>query len=124
MELAGKVAFITGGGGGIGAGIAEAFVEKGAKVVIADIAFDRAEAEAAKYGGDALALPIDVTTLDSWSSAREAALARFGQVDVLCNNAGISIDWELLADVEPDTLAPCRSTSMASTTACRPSPAT
>jgi len=102
MELAGKVVFVTGGGGGIGAGIAEAFIEKGGKVVIADIATDRAEAEAAKYGANALAVPIDVTSLDSWASAREAALAHFDQVDILCNNAGISIDWELLVDVEPD----------------------
>lgn len=101
MELAGKVVFVTGGGGGIGAGIAEAFIEKGGKVIIADIAMDRAEAEAAKYGANALAVPIDVTSLDSWASARETALSRFGQVDVLCNNAGISIDWELLVDVEP-----------------------
>jgi NAD(P)-dependent dehydrogenase (short-subunit alcohol dehydrogenase family) len=102
MELAGKVVLITGGGGGIGAGLAEAFAEKGARLVIADIAAGRAEAEAAKYGANALAIPIDVTSLDSWTAAREAALARFGQVDVLCNNAGISIDWELLADIEPE----------------------
>jgi len=101
MELAGKVVFVTGGGGGIGAGIAGAFVKKDAKVVIADIAVDRAEAEAAKYGANAMALPIDVTSLDSWAAAREAAIAGFGQVDVLCNNAGISIDWELLTDIEP-----------------------
>jgi NAD(P)-dependent dehydrogenase (short-subunit alcohol dehydrogenase family) len=103
MELSGTVVFITGGGGGIGSGIAEAFAEKGAKLVIADILPDRAEAEAAKYGDAALAVTIDVTSLDSWAGAREAALAKFGQVDVLCNNAGISPEWVLLADMKPET---------------------
>ena len=89
MNFKDKTAFITGGGGGIGGGIAEAFVEQGMLVVIADIDLARAQDEAAKYGGKAMALEIDVTSLHSWALARERALAHFGQVDVLCNNAGV-----------------------------------
>lgn len=102
MELNGKVAFITGGGGGIGEGMAQAFAEKGMQFVLADLDRGRAEAEAAKYGDEALALALDVTSLDSWAAARERALERFGQVDVLCNNAGVSIAWAPLVDVPPD----------------------
>lgn len=102
MELEGKVALITGGGGGIGAGMAEAFAEKGMRFVLADLDSDRARTEAARFGDKALALALDVTSLDSWSAAREQAIDRFGQVDVLCNNAGVSIAWNALTDVQPD----------------------
>lgn len=102
MELAGKVAFITGGGGGIGEGMAEAFAEKGMKSVLADVDVGRARAEAAKYGDDAMALALDVTSPADWDRARAAVLERFGQVDVLCNNAGISIAWNALVDVPED----------------------
>jgi NAD(P)-dependent dehydrogenase (short-subunit alcohol dehydrogenase family) len=99
MELAGRVAFITGGGGGIGGGMAEAFAEKGMKLVLADLDFDRAQAEAAKYGDDTMALALDVASPNEWASARDAAVDRFGQVDVLCNNAGVSVAWNALVDV-------------------------
>ena len=102
MELGGKTAFITGGGGGIGEGLAEAFAEKGMKFVLADIDLRRAEAQAAKYGADAVGLRLDVASLESWKLAREEALDRFGQVDVLCNNAGVSIAWNALVDVPPE----------------------
>jgi NAD(P)-dependent dehydrogenase (short-subunit alcohol dehydrogenase family) len=102
MKFAGKTAFITGGGGGIGTGLAEAFVEKGMKLVLADIDRDRAENEAAKFGTDAMGLVIDVTSPESWAAAREAALARFGPVEVLCNNAGVSVPWNALVDVPPE----------------------
>jgi NAD(P)-dependent dehydrogenase (short-subunit alcohol dehydrogenase family) len=102
MELAGKLAIVTGGGGGIGAGIAEAFVEKGMKVVITDINRDYAQAEAARIGGGALALQHDVTSLESWAAVKQAAREAFGDVDVLCNNAGVSQAFKLLDEMAPE----------------------
>ncbi|CAN7380509.1 SDR family NAD(P)-dependent oxidoreductase [Phenylobacterium sp. LjRoot225] len=102
MELAGKTAFVSGGGGGIGGGMAEAFVEKGMKVVLADVQLDYAKEEAARLGEQALPLALDVTSLDSWAAAREAAIARFGRVDVLCNNAGVSTTWTSLDQFSPE----------------------
>jgi len=88
MKLAGRVAFITGGGGGIGGGIAQAFAEKGMKLVLADIDLGHAQEQARQFGDDAIALQLDVTSLSSWAAARAAARKRFGSIDVLCNNAG------------------------------------
>jgi NAD(P)-dependent dehydrogenase (short-subunit alcohol dehydrogenase family) len=99
MQVAGKTVFITGAAGGIGAGMAEAFVEAGASVVIADIDRDLAEATAAELGSTARALRIDVTSFESWAEARTAV----GPVDILCNNAGIATDFEPLIDLDPDT---------------------
>jgi NAD(P)-dependent dehydrogenase (short-subunit alcohol dehydrogenase family) len=102
MDLAGRTALVTGGGGGIGGGVAEAFVEKGMKVVITDINLDYARAEAERIGGDVLALAHDVTSLDSWAEVKRAAEAAFGAVEVLCNNAGVSHPFVLLDEVAPD----------------------
>jgi NAD(P)-dependent dehydrogenase (short-subunit alcohol dehydrogenase family) len=99
MNLEGKVAFITGGGGGIGGGLAEAFYEKGMKLILADLRVEDARAEAAKYGDRAIAQPLDVTSPESWAAARAAALQHFGAVDVLCNNAGVAIEWAPLVEV-------------------------
>ena len=102
MELAGKVIIVTGGGGGIGAGIAEAFVEKGAKVAITDVNADFAAAEAQRIGRDTIALHHDVTSLDSWAEVKAAVESRFGTVDILCNNAGVSLPFKLLDEVSPE----------------------
>jgi NAD(P)-dependent dehydrogenase (short-subunit alcohol dehydrogenase family) len=102
MQLDGKVAFISGGGGGIGSGMAEAFLEKGMSVVLADVQLDYAEAEADRLGDRALPLALDVTSLQSWAAARDAALAHFGQVDVLCNNAGVSTTWTPVDQFSPE----------------------
>jgi len=99
MHLARKVAFISGGGGGIGVGMAEAFIEKGMSVVLADIDIDYAHSAAARFGDRAFFVELDVTNLDSWNAARKAAVGRFGPIDVVCNNAGVSTPRTLLDEV-------------------------
>lgn len=103
MKLEGKVALITGGGGGIGGGMAQAFAEKGMKLVLADIDLANAREQAAQFGDNAIAVALDVTSLENWAAARKAAYERFGGVDVLCNNAGISQPRKPIDQVPPET---------------------
>lgn len=100
FELTGKTVFITGGGGGIGAGMAQAFAERGARIVLADIERGYAEQEAARLPAEAevRVIELDVRDLESW----QAASAAVGPVDVLCNNAGISTGFKPLVDLSPD----------------------
>jgi NAD(P)-dependent dehydrogenase (short-subunit alcohol dehydrogenase family) len=105
MQLEGKVAFVTGGGGGIGLGIAQAFVENGMKVVVADINPAYLEEAAAELGAAAMPLVLDVTRLESWAGARQVAIARFGRVDVLCNNAGVATERMPLDQLPPKEFA-------------------
>jgi NAD(P)-dependent dehydrogenase (short-subunit alcohol dehydrogenase family) len=99
MDVAGASVLITGGGGGIGGGMAAAFAEAGARVFVADIDMDFAEATARDVGGTAIHL--DVTSLDSWGAAR----AITGDVDILCNNAGIAQPFQSLLDTSPSLFA-------------------
>jgi NAD(P)-dependent dehydrogenase (short-subunit alcohol dehydrogenase family) len=94
-RLADKVAFITGGGGGIGRATAERFCEEGAKVVIAEIdresgeaAAEAARAAAGNTGGDAHFVHCDVTDPASVEAAIAATVERYGTLNVLHNNAG------------------------------------
>lgn len=105
MEVSGKVVLVTGGGGGIGAGIAEAFAEKGAKVAVTDVNFGYARAEADRIGRGTIALAHDVTSLESWAEVKEAVEAQLGPVDVLCNNAGIAHSFKPLDEVGPNEFA-------------------
>lgn len=107
MDVAGKVVIVTGGGGGIGAGIAEAFAEKGAKVAITDINADWATAEAARIGHAAIGLAHDVTSPESWTEVKAAVEAAFGPVDVLCNNAGISLPFKSLEEISLEQFDRC-----------------
>ncbi len=105
MKIDGKVALITGGGGGIGGGIAQAFAEKGMKLVLADINLEHAQQQAAEFGDSAIAVQLDVTSLASWAAAKAAAYQCFGGVDVLCNNAGVSQPRAPLDKIPLETFA-------------------
>ena len=91
IMLTDQVAIVTGGGGGIGQGIAIALAEHGAHVVIADIEPERCEETAKRIralGREALPIPTDVMESDQIRAAVEAADKKFGRVDILVNNAG------------------------------------
>lgn len=88
MKLVGKVAIITGGGRGIGLGIARRFTAEGALVIIAQRHLEDAEAAAA--GTAMIARPLDVTDPARCAALVDFALERFGRLDVLVNNAGVA----------------------------------
>ena len=93
MRLEGKVAIVTGGAHGMGAAEARLFAREGARVVIADIREEDArqvEAEIAEAGGEAMFVELNVADEAAWESAVQQTVARFGKLDVLVNNAGIS----------------------------------
>lgn len=91
IRLDHKVAFITGGAGGLGAGIAENLANFGARVAIADVdaaAGERLVAAIREKGGDALFVPTDVNHSEQIVAAVERAAEHFGRLDILVNNAG------------------------------------
>ena len=89
-ELAGKVAIVTGGASGIGRGIVERFAAEGARVVIADVETDKAEALAAALGPDAFFRRTDVSDPEQVGALVAAAVEKFGGLHVMVNNAGVS----------------------------------
>jgi NAD(P)-dependent dehydrogenase (short-subunit alcohol dehydrogenase family) len=96
----GRVAVVTGGASGIGRALAERFSEEGSAVVVADLDGDEAESVAAAIrdrGGEAETVAVDVGDAASVQALADATNARFGRVDVLCNNAGVST-FNLLQD--------------------------
>lgn len=90
MRLTDKVAVVTGGGSGFGAGIARRFAIEGAQVVIADV--DRAAAETVlqEIGGNAVAVEADVTQREQVARMIDTTVDHFGRLDILVNNAGYS----------------------------------
>ncbi|MER6373505.1 bifunctional aldolase/short-chain dehydrogenase [Streptomyces sp. RLB3-17] len=109
--LATRVALVTGAGSGIGKAIAERLVAEGACVVIADLDAENAAEVASSLGGPdkAVAVTVDVTSEEQIAEAFRAAVLAFGGVDLVVNNAGISIskpllettakDWDLQHDI-------------------------
>ena len=89
-ELTGKVAIVTGAASGLGAATAELFVEEGACVVLADVDDERGTALAERLGDAATFRLTDVSDADSVQGAVDTAVARFGGLHVMINNAGIS----------------------------------
>jgi NAD(P)-dependent dehydrogenase (short-subunit alcohol dehydrogenase family) len=108
VVAAGRVAVVTGAASGIGLALCERFAAEGMRVVMADVeepALAEAAAKLAADGAAVLPVPTDVSSADEIAALREAALAEFGAVHMLCNNAGVggphgslweisSGDWE------------------------------
>jgi 3(or 17)beta-hydroxysteroid dehydrogenase len=103
-RLEGKVAIVSGGAMGIGRGTATLFGQEGAKVVVADIDETAGRAvvdEIGAGGGEATFVKLDVSSEDDWKRAVAETLAAYGKLNVLVNNAGISLGH----DVEETSLA-------------------
>ena len=102
--LASKIAFVTGGGSGIGAATARRLAAEGAHVVVADLDPQSATDLAKEIGSAdiALGVAIDVSKKDAISAAVDEAVLAFGGVDILVNNAGLSISKPLLETTEKD----------------------
>jgi NAD(P)-dependent dehydrogenase (short-subunit alcohol dehydrogenase family) len=92
-ELSGKTAVITGAASGIGRALAERVAAAGMHVVLADVEAPRleeVEAAVRAAGVDALSVVADVSDPDAVDRLRDAALARFDRVNLVCNNAGVA----------------------------------
>lgn len=101
----GTVALVTGGASGIGLAMAKAFATRGAHLVLADLDGPKlAEAVAAfeVNGVQVLGVPTDVTDKGSMAALAEATYARFGHIDVLCNNAGVATFGSMLEASDAD----------------------
>ena len=114
-DIAGKVAFVTGGASGIGLAMARSFSAAGMKVAITDIeqaALDRVKDEFASSSAEVIHLKVDVTDRDAMEQAARETEAAFGKVHVVCNNAGVSVggrvdkmnykDWDWVMGVNLD----------------------
>jgi 3-oxoacyl-[acyl-carrier protein] reductase len=109
MQLAGRTAFVTGGGQGIGEAIVRAFAAEGARVCVADVDAERAQKLADDVGRGTIAVACDVAKRADVERAVDAAIAQLGCIDVLVNNAGIirpamlhtmtDAQWQAVLDV-------------------------
>ena len=115
MVLKDKVAVITGAASGIGKDIAKLFLEEGAKVAIADLNIDGANATAAEFdasGERAMGVAMNVTSEAEVDAGVAAVIAKFGRIDILISNAGIQIvapiedykfdDWKKMLAIHLD----------------------
>ena len=93
MRLKDKVALITGAASGMGESAARLFAREGAKVVITDVLAEEGESVASSVvadGGEAQFMALDVSDETQWQAVVDATVARYGGIDILINNAGLS----------------------------------
>ncbi|MEK4762536.1 glucose 1-dehydrogenase [Viridibacillus sp. FSL E2-0187] len=95
-RLSGKVAIITGAAQGMGAAHAKLFIENGAKVILTDLNEEKGNAFAAELGENALFIKQNVTSEEDWATVIAKAEKAFGPVNVLVNNAGITMAKNML----------------------------
>jgi 3alpha(or 20beta)-hydroxysteroid dehydrogenase len=100
FDLSGRRALVTGGARGLGAGMAHALTDAGARVMIADVLKDAGEQTAAELTGGGF-VELDVTSDAGWESAVAHAVGELGGLDILVNNAGIEVT-QLIVDTDPE----------------------
>lgn len=103
-RLEGKVAFVTGGAGGIGAATVARLVEEGARVAVTDINGDAAETVRASFGDRAVAFAVDQGNEAEVKAAIENTVAAFGRLDILYNNAALTDMATMAADTNVVTI--------------------
>jgi 3alpha(or 20beta)-hydroxysteroid dehydrogenase len=106
IDLDGKIAIVTGAARGMGASHARHFAACGAKVVLADVLDAEGQAVADDLGDSACYVHLDVTSETDWDNAVRMALARFGRLNVLVNNAGVQ-PIKLMADMSVEEFRRC-----------------
>ena len=98
-----KVAIVTGEGSGFGADIAKAYIQQGAKVVLADLRLEAAQAIAKDLGANALAVACDVSKADQVKAMVAQCVKHFGAPDIVVNNAGTTHKNQSMMDVDEAT---------------------
>lgn len=101
-RLDGKIAIITGAAQGMGAAHARKFIEEGAKVVLTDLNDEKGQELATELGENALFIKHDVTKADDWATVIAETEKAFGPINVLVNNAGITMAKSILAVTEEE----------------------
>src|SRR5947208_13124232 len=97
QQLRGRVAVVTGGAGGLGRALGQRFAQEGMRVVLADVQTELLETTVSELRDEGLevsGVPTDVTKYESVEALRDATLATYGAVHVVCNNAGIGAGAE------------------------------
>lgn len=106
MRLEGKTAIITGAANGIGAEISRLYAQEGAKVVLADLALEKAQEVAdaivKESGSEAIAVKCNVASKEEVQKVVDICVEKFGKVDIIVNNAGITLPACPIEDISPE----------------------